>query len=552
MPDLKNSPAFHWLLGLAVALAIALGASAAEARAFLSRCAGETTAETIAVTSERPMSGDCTTIMLPIDASEVLAVVPAPRRRVDAPEPETMLVTGRGDKGSFSIEEISISPSTATPPTPFLMVDTDLRATAPPHLLDPNGRAKLATDGDQTLLDCAPGAERAGFALGAVRVPPIPGMSLRVVHAAEHTFRLAAAPLGNGDEPRLIAKLKTAGTATEAQVPLPTELPADTPVEFSVLCPIEGGRLALSELVLQAKTAVPSDRAAWARDPALWMKDPAKLFARAQHWGITRLYTEMPVGEHGLADPQAVARFIAAASERGIAVWAMLIDDGDAERLARAATAFADYNAGMPSEAQIKGVIVERAPERLWIYMPDPGAEAQRSLDRLQRLKPLLGMPLAAAVPSWFPTDASVADRMSAILDSLTVISNRTDPTEIRRSVARFLAWGARHARRVEVALEAMPIADAERRSFRRDAEGEAWLMPLGSGDVIVLLGGAHDGLPGRAFRQTATIAVPAASRSFALDHAALREGLDPLGRTLGTWPSFAGFAFHGLLRDRP
>jgi hypothetical protein len=27
-----------------------------------------------------------------------------------------------------------------------------------------------------------------------------------------------------------------------------------------------------------------------------------------------------------------------------------------------------------------------------------------------------------------------------------------------------------------------------------------------------------------------------------------LREALTPLGHQLGAWPSFAGFAFHGLL----
>jgi len=216
----------------------------------------------------------------------------------------------------------------------------------------------------------------------------------------------------------------------------------------------------------------------------------------------------------------------------------------------RAAGALADYNAGMPAEAQIKGVAVERAPERLWVYVPDPGAEAQRVLDRLQRLKTLLGIPLMAVVPSWFPTDAAVADRMATAVDSLTVISNRTEAGEIRRSTARFLAWGARNGRRVDVALEAMPFPDEERRSFRRDAAGEAWLIPLGSSDVLMLLKEPREGLPGRAFGHGDVTPVPGASRSFAGDHAAMRESLGPLGRTLGAWPSFAGFAFHGLLHD--
>jgi len=537
-------------LATAIGTAIALVAPPAEAQSFLSRCGPA--GETVAVTAARPPGADCIVVTLPIEASEVLAAVPAPRRPATAPEPETIGVTGRSSESGFSIQEVAIAPNSATAPPPYLVPGTDLRAIAAPRLLGSAERATLGADGDQTVLDCAPGTEPAGFALGAVRLPPIPGMSLRLVHSAMHTFKLTATRAGTGEEPRLLAKLKTADSATEAQVPLPAELPADTPLEFNMLCPAEGGRLALGEMVLEAKTAVPPDRSAWARSAALWAKDPAKLFARAQHWGITRLYADVPVGEHGLADPQALAGFIAAAGERSIAVWALLIDDGDEAKLARAAAALADYNAGMPREAQIEGVLVERAPERLWIYAPDPGVEAQQLLDRLQRLKPLLDMPLAAAVPSWFPTDATVADRMATEVESLTVIANRTEPSEIRRSVARFLAWGARHGRRVDVALEAMPILDAERRNFRRDSAGEAWLVPIGGGDVLLLLGAARGGLPGRAFRATDATPIPGASRSFAGDNAALREGMGALGRTLGAWPSFAGFAFYGLLRDAP
>ena len=490
--------------------------------------------------------------MLPIEAAEVVATVPAPRRLADAPEPEIVSVTGRGGESGFAVREVAILPISAATPPPYLVPGTDFRVIATPHPLGSSTRATLGVDGEQTVLECAPGDEVAGFALATVRVPPIPGMTVRLVHSAEQTFRLMVARKGAPEGLRLLAKLRTADSATEAHVPLPADLPADTPLDFEMLCPTAGGRLALGEFVLEAKTAVPADRATWVRDAELWQKNPTKVFSHAQRWGINRLYVDVPIGERGLADPQALAGFIAAAGDRGIAVWALLIDggEGDDARLARAGGALADYNAGMPAEAQIKGVVVERAPERLWVYVPDPGAEAQRFLGRLQRLKPVLGIPLAAAVPSWFPTDAAVADRMSAVLDSLTVIASRTEAAEVRRSVARFLAWGARHGRRVDVALEVMPFPDEERRSFRRDAAGEAWLIPLGGNDVLLLLKEHKEGLPGRAFGHGDVMPIPGASRSFAGDPGALRESLGPLGRTLGAWPSFAGFAFHGLLHD--
>ena len=133
----------------------------------------------------------------------------------------------------------------------------------------------------------------------------------------------------------------------------------------------------------------------------------------------------------------------------------------------------------------------------------------------------------------------------------LTVITDRTDPIDIRRAVARFLAWGTRRNRRVDVALEAGPVADGERGSFVRAEAGELWLVPVAGETALILLKEPARNLPGLAFRQDEVTPVPATSRSFLGRRAELREALTPLGRTLGAWPSFDGFAFHGLFADR-
>ncbi|HLJ20435.1 MAG TPA: hypothetical protein VKU84_09565, partial [Stellaceae bacterium] len=351
-------------------------------------------------------------------------------------------------------------------------------------------------------------------------------------------------------------KLREADSATESYLPLPADLPADTPIDIDVLCPAEGGHLALSEIVLEARTKEPPGRAAWVRDVRHWQDDAADVFTRTQRWSLTKLYIGVPFKDEGLADPQTLASFVADASSRGIDVWALLTDSArfnDSERapLATAGAALADYNAGVSAEAQLKGVMVEYAPERLWRYAADPAAEAQAFLAQARSLKAAVGMPLAAAVPAWFPTDPSVAERWAEAFDGMTVITDRTDPTDIRRSVARFLAWGTRHTRPVEVALEALPLDDSERGSFVRSENGELWLIPIAGGDALVLLKESASGLPGLAYRQEDVVAVAATSRSFAGQSAQLREVLAPVGRALGAWPSFAGFAFHGLLGGR-
>jgi len=482
----------------------------------------------------------------------VLAVLPAPRRAPNAPEPLVVTIAGAAGRAGFEAREVTVAPASSATLAPYFVPGADLRAVSSAGALGPLGRATLDTGGDDTVLDCTPGTEPAGLSFSTARVPPIPGMAVRVVHTSDQNFRMVVAIPGApaGGEPRLLAKLHEADSATESYVPLPPDLPADTPLDIEVLCPASGGHLALSEIVLEAKTKTPPDRAAWVRDARRWQEDAADVFTRAQRWSLTKLYVRVPLNESGLADPQALAGFVADASGRGIDVWALLTHSGDGEQapLAAAGTALADYNAGVSAEAQIKGVVVEYAPGRLWRYAADPGAEAQSFLDRLQPLKAALGMPLSAAVPAWFPTDPSIAERWASTLDAMTVITDKTDPTDIRRSVSRFLAWGTRRGRPVEVALEAVPLDDSERGRFVRADAGELWLISLQGRDALVLLKATASGLPGLAFQQEEVVPVPAASRSFAGQAGPLREALDPLGRALGAWPSFEGFAFHGLL----
>ena len=528
----------------------------ASAGSYLARCpATGNGPDRLAVTSTAPTEPGCVSRPLPIEPDAVLAVLPAPRRAADAPDAQTVTITGTAAKDGFEARDVAVTPASLAPPAPYFVPGADLRAVSSVAPLGLLGRATLDTSGDNTILDCAEGTEPAGLAFSTARLPPIPGMAVRFVHSSDQSFRVVVArpDAPRSYAPRLLAKLRQADSETESYVPLPPDLPADTPLDIDILCPVAGGHLALDEMVLEAQTKVPAGRGAWVRDARRWQENSADVFARAQRWNMTRLYVGVPLGEKGLADPQALASFVADASSRGIDVWALLADgaksaDGERTPLATASTALADYNAGVSAEAQLKGVMVEYAPDRLWRYAEDPAAEAQAFLARLQPLKPILGMPLAAAIPTWSPTDPSIAERWADALDAMTVITDKTDPTDVRRSVARFLAWGTRRGRPVEVALEALPLDDSERGRFARAESGELWLIKLGGDDALVLLKEAASGLPGLAFQQEEVVPVPAASRSFAGQGARLREALTPLGHQLGAWPSFAGFAFHGLL----
>jgi len=539
---------------IAASFALWLLPGAAFADSYLVRCpnvAGE--GGVFSLSRTQPSGEGCAGVTLPVDADAVLAVAPAPRALQGAPDPETITLSASRERDGFQLRDVSFAPASLTAPPPYLVPGSDLRSVASVRSFGPLGRATLDSDGDRSVLDCTSGTEPAGFAFATARVPPIPGMIVRVAHTADHDFRLVVVdPNDNsGKEPLLLATLQPADSDTEAQVPLTAALPADTPLDFEVLCPASGGHLALNDITLEAKSTVPASRASEIPDTRLWQEKPARIFARAQHWGLTRLYLRVPLDEHGLIDPQALAGFLTAATRSGIEVWALFTDRGaDTAMLSRAPTALADYNAGVPPEAQIKGVEIEYAPDRLWTYAADPESAEQHFLDRLQPLKAALGMALAAAVPDWFATGPAAADRLAATLDGLTVITDRTDPDGIRQAVTRFLAWGTRRGKPVQVALETGPAAAVERARFARAGAGELWLVPVGGGTALVLLKESAANLPGAAFRREDAAAVPVERSSFGDRRAQLREMLDPLARTLGAWPGFAGFAFHGLFAE--
>jgi len=528
------------------------------AASYLARCpaqgdagwAGESGGETLMVTAQRPKQPGCTVTPLPIEAGDVLAAVPAPHRLPDAPEAETITVSGSRTATGFEVREIAIAPAMLNAPPPYLLPDTDLRAAAAPQVLGARGRAQLSADGAVSVLECEPGDDVAGMAFASVRLPPIPGITIRIVHSAEHNFHFVAfmTASGGAQEMHALAKLRAAENATEGHVDLGGKVPVDTPLEFAVICPAAGGRLALSEATLEAKTSLPPERHASVRIADLWQHSAQRVFARAQSWGLTRVSILVPMSEAGVADPQALAGFVTAASNRGIAVWALLIaNDGDDKALLHAGAALADYNAGVSAAAQVKGVTVEAEQTRYRTYVADPGFAARAFLDRLVHLRPALGMPLEAVVPAWFPTDAATADRLGQLLDGLTVAADRTEPLEIRRMVARFLAWGSRRGKPVYVALQTGPLPDGERDRYVRAQSGELWLISMGGEDVLLLAKEPATGLPGRAFGLAESIAVPAAQRSFADRRSELREVLLPLARRLSPWPAFGGFAFDGL-----
>ena len=566
----NTAPLGRLIAPLIFAAAIVLSAGA-HAASYISRCpAADGVTDTVMLGTSPARQSGCVARAIALDPQAVRALVPAPAQPAGAATPQEVTLTGKTIAHGFTIEDIATTPPLVAAP-PYLVPGLDLRGVAGVHAFGPAGMAALAAGDNGLTLDCTPGSEPAGLAFSTTLVPPIPGLTLRIVHRAEQDFRLVAAPPTathkslTGRAPRMLATLQANDSLTESHVALPADLAAETPVEIEALCPSQGGHLAMDEIVLETQSQPSSaqtpsaqasptpDRAGWVRDPTLWQSSAPWLFAHAQRWGLTRLYINLPVDDAGRFDAQTLAGFITEASARAIAVWILLSEPRDAaarDALAHTGRALADYNASVTQEAQIKGVQIETASELAGSYWSDPTAKALRFLDTLARAKPAIGLPLDAALPPWFPvTVKQLAVQLAQDADSVTVFAGSTDSQEISRRMAPFLAWGTRQNRAVHIALEAGPLDDAEQRHFIHAAEGELWLLPLGEGHVLVLLDAPVSGLSGAAFRQDGTTELPTSARSFFGRSADLREALEPIGRSLGVWPSFAGLAFHGLFR---
>jgi hypothetical protein len=74
----------------------------ASAGSYLARCpAAGNGSDRLTVTSTAPTEPGCASRPLPIGPDAVLAVLAAPRRAADAPDAQTVTITGTAAKGSF-------------------------------------------------------------------------------------------------------------------------------------------------------------------------------------------------------------------------------------------------------------------------------------------------------------------------------------------------------------------------------------------------------------------------------------------------------------------
>jgi hypothetical protein len=365
--------------------------------------------------------------------------------------------------------------------------------------------------------------------------------------------------VAKGEQPILLGEWAPGADETRRSFPLPK---LDRPAAFalSLVCPDGAAHLTVTRLALDAPAAARRpERAAWAWLPVEWRQGSAALLAKARRAAFRRLYVSVPVVKGEVAESAALARFIAAAHDDGIAVWAV---DGDpratlpgerAKLIARAA-AFARYNAAAPPTARLAGVQYDIELYLNSGYPLDAAAWQAGYVATIEAAQAAAEMPIEIVVPFWLATDREVSlrllDPLAGRIASVAVMAYRSDALLIQQFAEPTLRWGAAHRTPVRVAVESGPIADDREAYYRPAAAGELWLVPIGRATALVLLDRAAANPAGASFAHVRDATLSGGRISFLGNEQRLFAAVGELEEDLQVWPSFAGVTVQGLPSD--
>ncbi len=302
------------------------------------------------------------------------------------------------------------------------------------------------------------------------------------------------------------------------------------------------------------------DRTAWLWSPALWQDTPELIWQLQTHQHLAAIYVTVPVsGEGEVENPEALAMFISAASQRNLKVWAVIGDHRDVLAESRAALqtrleAYLLYNQSAAPQERLQGVQLDIEP----YLLPGFGLAQQHWRDRYLAVvaftQQLLGKALALdlVMPLWWSThpdwSAQLFDKLALPGLSITVMNYQTDPALLLHAAEPFLAFGQRAGIPVRMALESGRLPDETRRYYAGNVKtGELWLLDVQHNPVLLLLAAPVAGLPGQLFSFTEQKPVSASTTTFAGDLLRLGAVADEVASQWSGWSSFAGIALHGL-----
>jgi hypothetical protein len=228
----------------------------------------------------------------------------------------------------------------------------------------------------------------------------------------------------------------------------------------------------------------------------------------------------------------------------------MILPDGLAAATARA-SAFAAYQKQAAPEERLAGIQYDVEPYVLAGWGRHPVGYSAWA-DSVLRLREAAGERVDLVVPFWIAYEEegrSFLGRIAPAVRMLTVMSYRTELPLLTQVAEPLLAWGAAEGVKVRLALESGNLADETEQVFRPAAEGTLAVTP-GAEPRVLLLAASGSVAGARMYAQQSTVSVPARRLSFLGREEAMMDLARRTEPLFSAWPSFAGFAFHGLKWD--
>jgi len=466
-------------------------------------------------------------------------------RRPDAGE-DIVVTTPAGGAPRISLRKRE-SVVAALPPLPLA---SDLLAEVDPQPFGLERRCTAGRRGGALRFRCRAGSSMAGFVLpfAGGRLPRGAPLNLLLEAQGSPGFRAEVTAKGADAE-----ALRLVGSGV-TPLPLPP-LGERTEPQLVIIAPAQGGELLLTSARIIPAQPPPRETqaSAWAWEPVRWREEPERLVAAARQKGIERLFVTLEIGKSGLLNAPQLRRFVRMAGSAGVKVEAvegdprMILPEGLAAATARA-RAFAAYQQRARAEERLAGIQYDVEPYVLAGWGREPvGYSAW--VDAVLRLRQAAGEQVDLVLPFWIGQEEEGRDflrRVAPAVRILTVMSYRTELPLLTQVAEPLLAWGAAEGVKVRLALEAGPIADETEQVFRPAVAGTLAVMP--GAEPRVLLLSSPGSVPGAQMyaRQSESL-VPAQRLSFLGREEAMVELARRSEPLFSAWPSFAGFAFHGL-----
>lgn len=517
-------------------------------------CAGPDGALALASTDA---PGACRPMLLPVPSRSVRWIgrlaPPAPPAR------DRLVLAGTGRGALFAPSAARFEePEARTPPPAALPLDRPLLPGVSARLFGVEERASVSRTDGAIVLVCRAGTRPAGLLLdpGEHRLPNGAAFVVRWQAAGDAGFAAAVAGAHGDGNARPLAP----GTSDDH--PPPGEEAGTTP-RFVVTCPDAGGTLTLSDLRLASRPARTVDRgvarSAWAWQARRWREAPERLIADARDLGVTRLFVSVEIAGDAIVDEPRLSAFVASAKRTGVAVVAVEGDPGMALAAGRAAglerlRALVAYQMRATLQSRLDGVQYDIEPYLLPAFTTDPEGVVRgwaKTLAALARTAPPLELDLV--LPFWLPQHPAAGPVMAAVHASaarLIVMAYRSTVSDVLAVAEPMLAWSTAAALPLQVALEAGPVDDETTRLYARADTGDVWRVTSPGGDdlVLVLHAPRAAGADDRVYALDRETVFPGARVSFLGDRRRLEETATTLAPTLSAWPSFSGFALHGLI----